>query len=59
LALVVGMGVLVVTSAMYAVPQKPVSANHTDHGSHNQNQIQAPPRPPRVKPLERVVVTSK
>ncbi|OLB78577.1 MAG: hypothetical protein AUI14_12815 [Actinobacteria bacterium 13_2_20CM_2_71_6] len=58
-AVVLGLGVLGIGSAIYSLPDQPGHANRAQHGSHSQGQIQAPPQPVRVKPLERVVVPQK
>jgi hypothetical protein len=60
-ALALGLGTLSVGSTMYALPSgthSAVRATNPRHGSDG-NQLQAPPPPPRQKPVERVVVTSK
>ena len=58
LALVLGTGVLGISSAIYAAPDKPKPASHAPHVTHDPDQIPAPPHPPRTKPLQRVIVRS-
>jgi|1186.fasta_scaffold751803_2 hypothetical protein len=55
LILASGAAAILVASTVYAVPQQPHSADRTEQVSRNQGQIEAPPRPPQVKPSERTV----
>ena len=62
MALAIGMGTVGLASAVYAGPVKPHPAHHVEHTEHvstSQDEVQAPPAPPRAKPLERVIPTSK
>jgi hypothetical protein len=61
-ALAIGVGTVGLASAVYAAPTKPHPAQqvqHSEHVSTSQDEVQAPPAPPRAKPLERVIPTSK
>ena len=48
-----------ITFGVYAATSGPNHVSSVKDATPQQGQIQAPPHPPRVKPLERVVVTSK
>jgi hypothetical protein len=55
LGAVVAATALAVAATVYAPTEKPRNSSRTEQ-VHEQGQIQAPPRPLRTKPVERVVV---
>jgi hypothetical protein len=57
LILVAVIAVIGTASAVYVTTSKPHPASRAVHVTHEPGQIQAPPHPPRTKPLERVVVS--
>jgi hypothetical protein len=62
LALVIGLGALGAGTAVLVVPDgsPPAGpASSVREGTRGGNQIPAPPRPPRLTPIERVVVGSR
>ena len=44
-------------SVVYVIADKPHQASTAENSPHEPGQIQAPPHPPRAKPIERVVVS--
>jgi hypothetical protein len=62
LALVIGLGVLGAGTAVSVLPHGSQPAGPTSsvrEGAPSENQIPAPPRPPRQTPIAHVVVGSK
>lgn len=62
LALLIGLGTLGVGTAVYVLPHGSQPADQTSsvrQGTPGENQIPAPPPPPRQSPVQRVVVGSK
>jgi hypothetical protein len=51
------VAVLGIASAVYLTASNPHPASRAEQATHEPGQIQAPPHPPRTKPLERVVVS--
>jgi hypothetical protein len=48
-----------IATASLALPDKPATVRGTEQRQQDQTQLQAPPSPPRLKPIERVVVAPK
>ena len=59
LVVVSAVAALGIAAGVYAATGNTEHTGRTDHSSSEQGQVPAPPHPPRAKPLERVVVTSK
>jgi hypothetical protein len=62
LALLIGLGTLGAGTAIHALPHGSQPADQTSsvrQGTPGENQIPAPPHPPRQTPVEHVVVGSK
>jgi hypothetical protein len=55
--LAAAVAALGIATAVYALSDQPEHTARTAPAAHEQGQIQAPPHPPRAKPVERVVVS--